>query len=890
MRNNSEVTYHGAWGAPPIPKKPPPWEEASKTPVKPQRNLGEILREFGENTTAHGVPMIARSKRAVTKIFWLAVFLTMLVIFCWQGTSVLVEYLGFPSTTKVKLVTNPELTFPSVTICNMNRFRRSKIAGTRFDGLIRLDGGLTDDGGNNDYSWWFDWDSVWYNEYMGAYMGTSNTAQTSSVGTNGVSVPTEGSGLSGDETSDQLGVGTLTMPDTETEAESSVVAITDLPASSPTGRTTISASNGITNVSTSTQSGSSEQVILTNDNGSEGEDITEAGTGAGFDGSASDTSLDYSPTLDFNQPSVGEGITVTTVSSAPTATFAVNDVTTMPVMTSDLRDETTTDETIAFETTPAKATQSTASTDGANVNSPIILTPVTSTTSNSGTTQTPTMASSGVENGITAVGLSTNPSPSSDAPFGTSTSSQAINSESPPATTTTIDTGTESGTPQQLPGNTAPTSHQPPETTGFSGRKKRSLRQIRDAGIETTSASAGNNIMEVIGEFGSWVNQEWNDGGSNSADFDFQYEQYFDWGDLEDENDWASFYERSTSPDYSDFIDIVNPTREELKTLGHQAKDMILQCTFDKKLCSYRDFYQFQNKEYGNCFTFNHGQNLTAVDVTKNAGAQYGLHLTLFLEMPEYVGILSPEAGVRVAIHSHTTPPFPEDDGITASPGMATNIGLRQVYVERLGRPHNTEDCRPFTSNTYSRKACYKECVQEEMYKRCHCVSDILLENKTKCSYIKATQQKCQQLVKYLGEQKKLNCECPIACNETTYTKAVSSTHWPSERYEEHLQRRLQEDPDSAFAARMASSEESTNKNLVRVRVYFEELNYQSILERPLYTFPNLLGNVGGLLGLYIGVSFLTLAEVVALIFHIFKYLGRKLFVKEKVSPTPAVA
>ena len=47
--------------------------------------------------------------------------------------------------------------------------------------------------------------------------------------------------------------------------------------------------------------------------------------------------------------------------------------------------------------------------------------------------------------------------------------------------------------------------------------------------------------------------------------------------------------------------------------------------------------------------------------------------------MPEYVGILSPEAGARVSIHPHNVPPFPEDDGITVAPGMSTNIGLRQV-------------------------------------------------------------------------------------------------------------------------------------------------------------------------------------------------------------------
>ena len=56
-----------------------------------------------------------------------------------------------------------------------------------------------------------------------------------------------------------------------------------------------------------------------------------------------------------------------------------------------------------------------------------------------------------------------------------------------------------------------------------------------------------------------------------------------------------------------------------------------------------------------------------------------GLALTLFVEQPQYVGIFSPETGVRVSIHSADVKPTPEDIGLTATTGMATSIGVRQV-------------------------------------------------------------------------------------------------------------------------------------------------------------------------------------------------------------------
>ena len=63
-----------------------------------------------------------------------------------------------------------------------------------------------------------------------------------------------------------------------------------------------------------------------------------------------------------------------------------------------------------------------------------------------------------------------------------------------------------------------------------------------------------------------------------------------------------------------------------------------------------------------------------------------GLHLTLFTEQPEYVGLFAQEAGVRVAIHPPNVFPFPEDDGAVASTGQATDIGMRQVCIEKRKR------------------------------------------------------------------------------------------------------------------------------------------------------------------------------------------------------------
>ncbi len=68
--------------------------------------------------------------------------------------------------------------------------------------------------------------------------------------------------------------------------------------------------------------------------------------------------------------------------------------------------------------------------------------------------------------------------------------------------------------------------------------------------------------------------------------FDVAGNQQYGW-DVDGESDWDGFYKQSKADDFSDIAEIINPTREELEELGHQAEDLILQCTFDKKRCNY---------------------------------------------------------------------------------------------------------------------------------------------------------------------------------------------------------------------------------------------------------------------------------------------------------------
>lgn len=53
------------------------------------------------------------------------------------------------------------------------------------------------------------------------------------------------------------------------------------------------------------------------------------------------------------------------------------------------------------------------------------------------------------------------------------------------------------------------------------------------------------------------------------------------------------------------------------------------------------------------------------------------------VQQDQYIGPLSPEAGVRVLLHGQGAMPFPYEEGFSVSTGMATSIGIKKASEMR---------------------------------------------------------------------------------------------------------------------------------------------------------------------------------------------------------------
>ncbi|XP_033126038.1 degenerin mec-10-like [Anneissia japonica] len=285
-----------------------------------------------------------------------------------------------------------------------------------------------------------------------------------------------------------------------------------------------------------------------------------------------------------------------------------------------------------------------------------------------------------------------------------------------------------------------------------------------------------------------------------------------------------------------------------------------------------------------------HRQNETPFPEDDAITISPGRSTSVGIRMHEYISIFGQDSGVKVSIHRQNETPFPEDDAITISPGRSTSVGIRMRQFTRQGEPYGnctntpTADMNAIFKNdsVYTVTACQKACLQRVLTEYCDCVDTMLTEGVSRCRLLDNEQERCRQVINFLHSLQLTDCECRIPCSEIKYEKTISQSLWPSESYVNTLL-------ESIYAINQSHRNRlydlpTAQQNLVRLEVYYEDLSYTSISESPAYTWESLFGDIGGTLGLYIGLSMLTVVEFFEFVIDLVVYIINKLCKRNKVT------
>ena len=124
--------------------------------------------------------------------------------------------------------------------------------------------------------------------------------------------------------------------------------------------------------------------------------------------------------------------------------------------------------------------------------------------------------------------------------------------------------------------------------------------------------------------------------------------------------------------------------------------------------------------------------------------------------------------------------------------------------------------------------------------------------------------------VDYVSEYIEKSCKhpvCPLECNTTEFKFTSTSIDLIGNVYADYINERPSILTDS-LGKRLEAEE--ARKKFVYLYLSYESLSYSNSFERPNMDIASLLANVGGTLGLFLGVSVLSMCELIDFFIEMF--------------------
>ncbi|CAF0969119.1 unnamed protein product [Brachionus calyciflorus] len=333
-------------------------------------------------------------------------------------------------------------------------------------------------------------------------------------------------------------------------------------------------------------------------------------------------------------------------------------------------------------------------------------------------------------------------------------------------------------------------------------------------------------------------------------------------------------------------------TSESYK-FGDSFEKLILHCKLLTIDCNKKEYWTYYYHQiYGNCYQINSDrENLIRLSRT---GWFNSLSIILNISLADGLEDLYGSIGAIVMIHNQTTSPL-SAFAVAVAPGVETSIGISRQFKSSLPKPYS--NCDGDTSNlnvfnsklfqliiskniSYNQKLCIDLCFQDLIIQECRCFYSgfpFFGDNSIKRCF-NDTQYECLNS-KFENDFKDSNIvkdicqpQCPLECNSMNYKIHYSFNDFLNEKNNEDL---------NDFYNFTGPNRRQMKKDLVSLYFYYETLSYEEITEKESVDLVGLLSNIGGIAGLFLGISFLSLVEIIEIAFKILYFIIRRIKVEK---------
>ena len=341
-----------------------------------------------------------------------------------------------------------------------------------------------------------------------------------------------------------------------------------------------------------------------------------------------------------------------------------------------------------------------------------------------------------------------------------------------------------------------------------------------------------------------------------------------------------------------------NYTDEDRKKLGHSWDDILIDCTYNELWCV-SDFTWTFDKMHGNCYQFNTGFNASghrvALKQSLLGGPTLGLQLKLYSNFYKNLSMFNSFNGghglvLRIENASYLMNQI--SDEILISNGKVTSVSVQRTFKTNLPKPYSNCDLdnnAPSTISSelykliyhspyeYNQELCVVQCFQQRLYQNCNCTYSwyVSIGNSDYCTTLE--ELKCiNAFLKYFYENDLIEaCRplCPLECNRTVYGYSMSSIDLIGDSYLDYINTK----PSLLADFESTPIDSATAKSsIVQLNVFYDSLTYTTNTEVAQMDIVALLANIGGTLGLFMGVSVFSVCEIIELFIEIYFVKKRK--------------
>ena len=344
-------------------------------------------------------------------------------------------------------------------------------------------------------------------------------------------------------------------------------------------------------------------------------------------------------------------------------------------------------------------------------------------------------------------------------------------------------------------------------------------------------------------------------------------------------------------------------TKEEKSRMSNMDSAMI-SCNIQYNPCNVTAaFTHFYHPSYLNCLQFNSGYdadgNVIPLQQASLAGSDNSLIFELYTGLPNALASKIYKRGYYLFINNNTDYPYKETPSpIKITPGYGlTVIPIRNFYNQFNQWPYQYSECtvteeneliKPLadnylfeqvinTSYSYSRDTCLLFCLQLQTTRVCNCTNYWISFQPEGYDYCFGAKKECADNFYHkefnVGSYVATNCisKCPLECHKYSFDNFKSYAYYPLPLYvnqtlqiSDILTKAYPNETD--FTDNLAS-------NAVQITVFYDTLTYTKVEEEPKITWDNLIGTLGGHLHLFLGMSFISLIELIELVVQLIMYV-----------------